>query len=73
METVGQPLEVGFGARLDQAKFFACHALQCRARRLGFSDQQARHLAGHLQDALRDADVDDERPGRKLRLHAQGR
>ena len=73
VKAVGQALEIGRRVRLDQTQPVAGDALQRRARPLGLAEQQPRQLIRHVQDALRDADIDHEHVRHELRLHAQRR
>ena len=59
--------------QIDAAQLIAGDALQRCARAIGVADQQSRHLAGHFQQLLRDADVDDEHALHELRLQPQRR
>ena len=73
MKAVGEPFEIAFGVRRDQTQFVADDIFQRRMFAFGLADQQPRKLIRHVQQILRDADVDDQHAGHQLRLHAQRR
>ncbi|MNZ48042.1 hypothetical protein D3C78_657770 [compost metagenome] len=74
VEAVGQALQVVAGARRLQLQQLGQLGRQirrpdCEIRR----QQQPRQLPRRLQQRLGMADVDDDHPGRQLRVHLQGR
>ncbi len=73
MKTVGEAFEVGLRIWFDQAKLVARYAFKRRAFACRLADQKSRELIRHLQQILRDADVDDQHAGHQVRLHAQRR
>jgi hypothetical protein len=74
MKAVGQALEIAFAVRRDQAQPIAGDGFKSRAIGAGFfSDQQPRDPVRHLQQALRDADVDHQHAGDQLCLRSQRR
>ena len=73
MKTVGEAFEVGLRIGFDQAQAVAGNAFKWRAPARRLADQEARELIRHFQQALRDADVDDQHAGHQVRLHAKRR
>jgi hypothetical protein len=73
VKTVGEAFEIALGTWLDQAQFFADDRFERRMRAFDFADQQAGHLIRHVEEPLRDADVNHQHPGHQLRLRVQRR
>jgi hypothetical protein len=71
VKTVSQAFEIAFRAGLDVAELVAGHSVQRRARRPGLADQQPRNLIRHLQESLRDTDIDHQHAGHQVRLRAK--
>ena len=73
MKTVGEAFEVGLRIGFDQAKLVAGNAFKGSAPARRLADQETRELIRHFQQALRDANVDDQYAGHQVRLHAKRR
>jgi hypothetical protein len=73
VKAVGEAFEVGLRIWFDQAKLVAGDAFKRRAFAGRLADQKPRELIRHLQQILRDADIDDQDAGHQIWLHTQRR
>ena len=66
MKAVGEPFEIAFRVRFDQAELVAHDSFERGTVAFGLPDQQPGNLIRHFQQALGETDIDHQNTGHEL-------